>query len=478
MLRQALTRLLSEFLVEKPQPEPKAPERGLFVSGVRDDYSIEVGDRRLTPQRLGDLMRGADQGETRSLYECFEEIERDPQISRLLFRRRSLVCGAELTISAPADADPKAEQAAELCRQLILGGKGKDGISDLGQGLYDLTDAIGKAVAVSQIVWDLDGGTWAPKRLVRWPQQELIFGTPAGAGRYQQDEDDLRIACEEARVEGKRLSDFPAGTWIVHRQKAWSQPLARAALMRSVAWYFLFKRFGIRDWSIFLERFGIPPRIGKYAPGADDAARSALWSAVRSLGKDHAAIMPDTASIEIIETKASSSAAGSPHKELASYCDDQIAVAIMGSTMATTQGDRGARSAKEAFSVEEYEQLQLDASNLASTIRTQLCGPIVRYNLGPDAPLPDVRFALDDGEDLDIRSQVDERVAALGFPLTAGYISDKYKIPLAPGVERDQVLEQAKPAAPAPFSELSDSKKKSLDWLNARKASRAASKPS
>lgn len=429
-------RALAGFEPAPVQPEAAKPEAGVWYSGDRDDYDVDSSIRRsATPKTIGDALLAADEGSTDRQYELFEEVERDPRVSRLYFRRRLAVVGKSLSIT-PANDSPEAEKAADLCKELIVGVDGIGGIADLEDGLMDLSDAIGKAFAVSQIEWQLDSGRWVPKRLIRWPQREFYLGHPHAHVDY--DPDELRVITDVNRTTGQPLTDFPPGQWIVHVQKVSSQPLARAALFRVVTWYWLFKRFGMKDWAIFLERIGIPPRVGKYGAGMGKVEREELWAAVKNMGKDHACIIPDNATIELI--KEAGGTYDAPHPALVKHCNDEIAVAIMGSTMATEQGDRGARSAKEAFQVDEYEQAEYDARRLARTLRQQLLTPICRFNLGDRAPVPNVEFLLDDMEDLELRAKIDDiLVNKIGIDMAVDYFYDAYDRP-RPG-DDDEIVE-------------------------------------
>ena len=465
-IRDRITRALSEFVRDVPEPAaPEKPEAGEWRSGVRDDFTVDLAARRASPQKLGTLMRNADEGDIAAMIEVFEEVERDPRVSRLYSKRRQAVVGKDLLFT-PANDEPSAQKAADLCTEIV------DGITDWHDAVFDLSDAIGKGFAAGQVVWDLRDGRFIPTRIKRWPQSAITFGDQYNL--YQQTEDEPRILTDSDPVNGELLSGFPAGQWIFHVQREWSQPIPRAALFRAVAWYWLFKRFGMRDWSIFLERFGIPPRMGRYHAGADDKERLELWKAVSQLGKDHACIYPEGSTIEVLELKGTMGT--SPHPDMIQHCNEEIAIAISGSTMSVTQGDRGARSAKEAYQTEEYAQAVSDASNLARTIRDQLCAPLIRLNLGDGYPTPNVSFDLDVMEDLDVRSQVDERIQGMGFPITAGYVSDRYNVELPEEVERTEVLDRSGGEVAAALTDmvtLAAEKKKAQAWA-IRRSSRSA----
>jgi len=465
---------LSRFAPIVPSSElAKFPEQGVFLSGKRDDYASNLGRQKVTPEILGDALAAADQGDTVTQYEIFEKTERDPKVARLYFRRRTMVTGKTLIIAPAIEGDAKAEKASDLCKEMLLGINGQGGIENFSDGLYDLSDAIGKAFAVSQVAWEQDGGQFVPRRFISWPQVQFNLGDPSAFEK--QDHDRVFINTDDD-TRGKPLDEFPAGQWLLHRHKQFSQPLARAAMFRSVVWFQMFKTFGYGDLSIWLERFGIPPRQGRYEPGTPKDDQNALLKAVRDMGKDHYAIFPNNGTIEVLEMNGTKGEA--PHPVMIKHCNDEISVVIMGNTMATTQGDKGARSIKESYQIEEYEQAEHDSVKLAATLRLQLCRPMVIANLGPDFPIPIVRFELDDIEDLQVVSEVDERLQGMGWPVTAGYIADKYKRPLPEGVERDEVLTPGGTAteAEAAFRALQDEKKKSLSWVMSR-LSRPAAPP-
>jgi phage gp29-like protein len=420
-------RALSEYVEDDgPEDKPDAPEPGKWVSGIRSDYDVDLVARRATPASMGTLLREADAGSTAAQFEIFEEIERDPTVNRLYNKRRSVVTGSKFLLTQSSE-DPRAQKATDLCTAMLFGEDEQDGIENWDEGLFDLSDAIGKAFAVAQISWEVEGGLFVPRRLERWPQKEFQLGKLGAV--FEQGEDELWVRSMDAPAEGLPLKGFADGTWIVHRQKSCSAPLARAALFRSIAWFWLFKHFGMADWSIFLERYGIPPRMGTYPAGADDKEKNALLSSLISFGKDHAMVVPDGSTIEVF-AQAMTAGATSPHPLMVDHCNKEIAIAIAGSAMAVDQGARGARSAKEAYQTEEWDQAVGDARNLASTIRTQLLRPIVRLNLGEDFPIPKCAFQLSEDEDLLVRAQTDDLlVNKIGLPLSKSYFYEKYDRP-------------------------------------------------
>jgi len=437
---------MSVKMVPVPEAEHKSkPDAGLVVSRQRDDFEIETGRIRITPEKMGRILRNADVGDTELLYEMFSAVEEDPHVHAVLSKRRRAVTARKLVITTPEalEGNAQAERSTELCRELILGKDGAGGIPDLSQVLHDLTDAIGKAFALSQIVWSVNtpGFVAVPVEINRWPQNVTIIGDPFTFRSEDPRFEDIRILTDDAPVQGELLEP---DQWIQHVQKARSAPLHRAALLRMVSWWYMFKHSSARDWAIAVERYGMPMRLGKYPPAAGDDERSALKKAVIELGRDAAGIMPEGSEIELIETKLAGVA---PHETFARYCDEQISKAILGNTLTTEATARGARALGEVHATGEQALADDDSKALALTIRRDLCGPIVRFNVGPDAPVPDVRLDADKLEDLNLRAERDTKLVKAGLPVPVSYFYETYGIP-APAPDDELV---SVPTPPSPF---------------------------
>lgn len=425
-----IKRLLPSFLSwaewSKDKEPAQAPEEGYYSSGIRDDYLINASTRELNPERLARALKLAEMGYTYDWFDCCDIIEQDPQVTANLGRRRDAVTGRDMAIMPALEVDTAAEEAADMCRELVIGDdQGVDGIADWPSALFNMTDAVGKAVALQQIAWQVRGGVYVPGELVRWPQREIIFGDqPAIAMLQGNNPDQIRIRTRQNLAWGEPLQ--PRWNWVVHVQKQWTTHLSRAGLMRSIAWFWMFKRFSFRDWSIFIERYGMPLRVGKYHLNASQTERDALLASVLKLGRDSACIMPQQSTIELLQSSMAATSS-EPHEQMKEAANDEIARAIWGNTMSSTQGDRGARSAKEAFSADEKAITNKDCRNLAETIRRELLTPLVRLNLGDNVPVPRVRFnPIAEVNKLE-EAQVDKiLIADVGLELSKSELYERY----------------------------------------------------
>lgn len=420
------------------------PRSGIVVSDYRDDYDEGAGSVQITPARLGMIMRSANTGNTESLFELFDIVEQDPHVHAVLGKRKRRIYSRSMQVT-PANDTPAAEASAELVKELVLGKDGRGGIINFQSALRDLTDAIGKGFSLMQVEWDTRGAQIKPVKMHFWPQRFCFLGDPVVWPLL--DADEIRIKTHDNMHSGTPITNFEKGRWIAHVQKSRSGPIARTALLRTVAWFYLFKRFSIRDWSIFIERYGIPIRIGKYPVGTDDKERNAVLQAILQIGKDGGAVLPVGAEMDLLEAKLSGS---HPHKSMADFCNAEISKAIEGATLTTEAGERGARSLGTVHQDEQSYITDEDVASLSETLKRDLFTPVVQFNLGDNAPVPSCSFLEDQDEDLEALARTDSiLVNEIGLPLGEDYFYERYDRPKPEG---DDVAVRGKPApAPSPF---------------------------
>jgi phage gp29-like protein len=368
----------------------------------------------LTPTRLAEIVRDADQGDSRRQMELFEEMEeKDAHLAAILQTRKLAVLGKDYEV-LPYAKTPEDEQIAAAVGELVYA------IPDLEGALLDLLDAIGKGFALGELIWEVAGGA-ARIREIRWiPQKKVTFG------------EDLtpRLLTAEAPWQGV---EPPPWKLIYHRYKARSGHASRAGVLRVVGWMYLLKNYALKDWAAFNEVFGMPLRLGKYDATASPADREALIRAIRNLGSDAAGVISKATEIEFIEA-ASRGGKGNPYQAMAEFCNREMSKAVLGQTLTTdTAGATGTYATARVHDLVRRDLVQADAQALGATLREQLLRPLVGFNSGWDKPVPWFRFKYEEGEDLKTLSEVYRNLAALGLPLSREHLAERFGIPTAEG---------------------------------------------
>lgn len=395
----------------KQQPKTPASRRPdlteIAVVQVQDKYS-DYPSNGLTPVKLATIFKEADAGDVLRQMELFEEMEeKDPHLFSQLQTRKNAVTGLDFEI-IPFKADNERDkEIAEFVAQEI------ESLENFEDMAMDLLDAIGKGIAVSEIIWDYDDGRVVIKDIKSRHQKRFFWDV----------EDNFKVTTKE----------YPSGIivpdnkFIVHRYKARSGHPSRAGVLRVIAWMYLFKNYDLKDWVSFCEVFGMPLRLGKYAQGASEDDKTALMRALVQIGSDAAGIIPEGTEIDFKEAGKTSSL--DIYERLARYCDEQMSKAILGQTLTSDSGG-GSYAQSKTHNEVRHDLTVADCKALAATLRRDLIRPLVIFNFGEDRRIPRIRYACEEADDLkDLVDIYDKLIVNIGLKVPTSHLYKKFSIP-------------------------------------------------
>ncbi len=381
------------------------------LRSVRQPFSGHPSEG-LTPWRLAEILRLADDGDPYAQCELFEDMEeKDAHLSSVLGMRRRAVAGLEIRVEAPDGANRREKKAAELAGEMMAA------IPSMPEKVLDILDAIGKGWSVSEIIWEIARGE-AVVRDLRWRDPKWF--------RFDLDSlSEIRLRDTE-HVEGRPLTPFK---YVAHVHKAKAGLPVRGGILRPCAWMYLFKNYDIKDWVTFAEVYGQPLRVGKYPTTASEKEKDILLSAVANLGTDASCIIPEQMLVEFIEAGGKSGSIDL-YERLARWCDEQMSKAVLGQTSSSDAMSHGLGSGQANLHAEVREDLiEADARQLAATLTRDLVRPIVDLNMGPVDRYPEVRIVIEEAEDLGALAGNIERLARLGLPVPKSWLYEKFGIP-------------------------------------------------
>lgn len=397
--------------------------------GVRSPLSAYPSDG-LNPERLGAILREADQGDPIRYMELAEIIEeRDPHYLGVLGTRKRSVTQLPITVKEGGEDQLDLDIAKELRSWLAR--------EELTSELFDILDAIGKGYSHTEIIWDYSSGQYWPAKLKNRKQAWFRF-------------DRVDLETPVMLDENGQEHAYPAYKFIYAQMKSKTGLPLRSGLARVATWNWLFKAYTQRDWTIFTQTYGQPLRLGKFGPGASEKDKSTLLRAVTNIGGDLAAIIPESMMIEFIE--ASNVGASTEHYERRSdWLDKQISKAVLGQTATTDAVTGGLGSGKEHRQVQEDIETA-DATQLAAILNRDLIIPWVNLNYGPRPKYPTIKLSRPEEEDLKNLAEALGPFIDRGLQVSAETIYAKFGIP-APR-QGAQILhptgQNAAPAASAP----------------------------
>lgn len=404
MIKNKLASMVRQVL-GKPDTNTQAGARA-----AQDQTLNYMSVQTLDPSRLASAFSSADTGEITQQASLFELIEEhDPHIFAELAKRRRAVTGLGWQLTPKDDASQsELDRCKELTDILMAVPRFED-------AHYDLTDAIGKGFAAVEIEWKT-GSEWTPKALHWVPQRMMRVERTTGKLLY------LKNGIPEPLREWG---------WVVHEHRSKSGYIEQAALFRVLAWAYAYKSYNVLDMQKFLEKYGMPIRLGKFPSGLGKAEQNTLLKAVRNIGSDGAGIVPNTMSIEF--EQAAKNGQVTDFLSSIEYWERKQSMAILGGTL-TSQAD-GKSSTNALGNVHDKVRREImlhDVRQIAPTIGAQLVTPIALYN-GMFAPDRMPTFAYDTAETVDQKMMVDvlDKAAQMGLEIDVDYAHQVLQIPKA-----------------------------------------------
>lgn len=395
---------------------PPPPRPGQIILPRRADSARDYPSAGLTPARLAAILREADEGHLASAMQLYEEMEeKDPHLYAIAHTRRLAVTGLPWrVVSAAQREDP--EHAAQADAAAAYGRAVLARLDGFEETLHHLALALGRNLAVAEIVWDLVAGELRPVRLVPVDFTRLVF-----------DElDRPRVLTAEHPRDGVELT--PA-KFIVHTPHSATGHPQRGGLLRVTALAFLAKHLALKDWMIFAEVFGMPVRIARYEPSATPEEKREILRMVESLGSSAAGIFSRAVELQIVESNRQTT--GAPYEKLIEFLNREMSKAWLGQTLTTDiAGQSGSVAASKVHEQVRRDILADDLRREAHTLRRDLLTPITRTAFGPDAAVP--YFVRDRRRPEDIRTLaevLDTAINRLGLAVPPAWSRQVLGIP-------------------------------------------------
>ncbi len=222
----------------------------------------------MTPEGLADLLRRCDQGEIAAFMDMAEEMEeRDPHYASVLGQRKRAISGAPVVVT-PASEASKDEKVAAWVREHITESPAFPRL------IEDLMDAVGKGFSVVEIDWRTEKGAWWPAGYKWRPQRFFMPDRETG--------EVLRLVDEADLMNGVALPPF---RFIPYFAALKSGHFFRGGIARVVAFSWMCKNYTVKDWTAFVELYGLPLRLGRYDKGATKDDIAVLFRAVANIGQ-------------------------------------------------------------------------------------------------------------------------------------------------------------------------------------------------
>ncbi len=364
-----LLRQLVNSLRRQHQPKP-----GRVVVPRAEDSVRDYPGAGLTPSRLSGILREADDGSLDTAMQLFEEMEeKDAHLYCVANTRRLALTGLPWEVVSATKGlsgvdRAAADEAAHYCSDVL---HNLDGFEE---ALQHLSLAVGRNIAISEIVWDVVAGELRPVALPPVDFTRIVFDAL----------DRPRILTADEPRDGIEIAPHK---FIVHTPHSVSGHPQRGGLLRVTAMVYLAKNLSLKDWMIYAEIFGMPVRVARYEPAATAEEKRELLNMLESLGSNAVGLFSRAVELQVID--ANRGAAGAPYERLIDFLNREMSKAWLGQTLTTDiVGQSGSIAASQVHNEVRKEILADDMRKEARTIRRDLLGPLTRLRFGEGVPIP------------------------------------------------------------------------------------------
>jgi len=360
-------------------------------------------------------LQSADSGRVKALYDLYEDLLIDGVLSDAMQKRIDAVTNSELTyqdkngkevpeLTALIDTPAMEDLLTQIMHHRFWGRAGME---------FDFTDGLK--------VYPL------PAKHINLVNKQILLNEFDTTGVPYENDDHLLIL-------GKK-NDF--------------------GLFLKTAPYAIWKRGGFGDYAQWLELFGMPQRVGKYS-SYDAESRRLLEEALEKSGSAPWVVIPKDSEVETVNNTGSGT--GAPYNDFRKACNEEILITILGQTMTTVQGDKGARALGEVHKEVEEGKNRSDL-RFVQRVLNYFVLPILQkrgYSVGEGGGFvfPKAAEALKVSEIVQLSDILD---------IPASFLHEKYAIPVAQDGEilaRKKQSSEPEPPADPPADPPAPGKKK------------------
>lgn len=325
-------------------------------------------------------LRSADSGRAKVLYDLYDDLLIDGVLSDAASKRTEALCNSELTF-----VNEKGESVDEM---------------------LSLIDTLAFEEMLSTII---------STRFYGRSAFELSF--EQGFGVHPIPAKHVSLETQSILINDSDQEGVPylGDNFIL----ALGKPRDRGLFLKTAP-YAIWKRGGFGDYAQWLEVFGMPQRIGKYS-SYDSESRRLLEEALSKAGSAPWVVIPKESDVETVNNTGSGSS-GTSYNDFRKACNEEILITILGQTLTTIQGEKGARSLGEVHKKVEEGKNKSDMRYVQRVLNTYVKPMLLARGLPANGkfvfPEATVELSVNDISSLSKIIQI-----------PASFLYDKYGIP-------------------------------------------------
>ena len=259
-----------------------------------------------------------------------------------------------------------------------------------------------------EIMWKSNGSYTLPSEIKAKPPEWFVFD----------DNNNLKFKTKE-NFNGEELP--PRKFLCPQYEPTYENPYGERTMSR-IFWNVTFKKGGLKYWTKFVEKYGMPFLIGKHPRGTDKSENKNFANMLEAMVHDAVAVIPDDSTVEIQEAVKTSSS--EVYERLMDKMNSEISKAILGQTLTTEVNNKGSYAASKTHMDVRKDIIDADKRIVERTLN-QLIYWIYELNFAGQSDIP--LFTMYEEEDVDLTlAQRDKILADAGVKFTKNYLMKTY----------------------------------------------------
>lgn len=429
-----------------PKEQRTVPADHIVASNTSDRLWKEL-DEKLFPRDVAEIIADANLGDLRRQEELFSRMEDTwPHLAKALKEVKSAISRVPYSVTPYTEKGqeptPSAVEKAALVERALWSMQPRDHHleEDMEGTIFNLADAIGKAVSVSEIYWQQTPHGLLPRATKKIPAN--YYGFPGMA----EQADRLMLNLQGFRKNRTGLSEFPENKFLIGIHNHRSGHPSQTALLRVLARLWCMRTYSEKWMASYAEVFGQPIRWATYDP-TNKALLGEITAMLEGMGSAGWGAFPTGTTIELKEP--SRGAAENPQKLIQDIADQACDILILGQTLTTDVGSSGSRALGETHQSVRYDVLKSYADWVCRVLRRQLASFIVSVNYGSADEVPVIGHDLREAKDEKAMAERDKILFQdMGLPVEKAYLYERHSIPVPDAKATEESLfQKTSPAA-------------------------------
>lgn len=263
---------------------------------------------------------------------------------------------------------------------------------------------------VTEILWGSVDGKIVPVKLVPKPSEWFKFTST----------NELRMLTKSNPYDG---IEIPANKFVLSQYEADYKNPYGVAVLSSCFWPVTFRSNGLKFWTIFLEKYGMPFLLAHAEQGAQAERISEVADILEDMVQDAIAVVPKDYEVQLIEATEGKGKADSFHAVYLDYMNREIDMSIL-STNLTTEVQGGSYAASKSHMEVREDIIKSDSIIVEQAFQRVID---ITHSFNFTGPSPAFKLFSEEKIDKD-RAERDVALSKTGLRFTSHYYQRAYNL--------------------------------------------------